>query len=166
MRPAIKRRAAMPNQKGKKKKPIGRPTKYTKAMCLQAIELGRSGASKTEIAVDLGISPTNAFYAWQEKHPEFREAIKEAEYQAMVWWERRGREATFSSSGFNATAYIFQMKNRFSEHYKNRIAHEGGDGGPIQVTFKSFTPPPGTVLIKSPTDNSLNLNKNCAHGPQ
>jgi len=91
-----------------KKKPEGRPSKYKPAVCERVIELGKTGASKFEIAGELGISITGTFYTWQEKHPEFLEAVKEAEKQAMIWWERAGREKTFNSSGFNATAYIFQ----------------------------------------------------------
>ena len=106
-------------------KQVGRPTKYTPAMCVTVIELGREGASKTEIAAELGISRQNAFYAWQEKYTEFRDAVKEAEFLAQAWWEKKGREATFNSKGFNSTAYIFQMKNRFPIDYRDRPADEG-----------------------------------------
>jgi len=98
----------------------------------------REELSKYEIAGELGISITGTFYNWQEKYPEFLEAVKESEHQAMIWWERRGREKTFESAGFNSTAYIFQMKNRFHKQYKDRIAHEGADGGPITVKIISY----------------------------
>jgi len=127
---------------------VGRPTKYKPEMCQQAIELGKIGASKQEIAMKLGISITCAFYDWQEKYPEFQEAIKEAELQAMVWWEIQGREKTFNSAGFNPTAYIFQMKNRFSSQYKDRSPQEGHNGGHITIEFKEFCPPPGSVVTQ------------------
>ncbi len=98
----------------------GRPTKYTPAMCDQIKDLARTGASKAEMALDLGIA-MSTFDLWQNNNPEFSEAVKEAEGISRGWWERQGRVATFGGvDGFNATSYIFQMKNRFSEHWRDK----------------------------------------------
>ena len=58
---------------------------------------------------------------YQEKFPEFSIAVKEALRVSQAWWEEKGREATFGAHpGYNATSYIFQMKNRFGEDWRDR----------------------------------------------
>ena len=59
-----------------------------------------------------------------DRHPEFRDAIKEAELISQVWWEELGVMGTMGEiSRFSATGYIFQMKNRFPEDYgDHRVA--------------------------------------------
>lgn len=105
------------------KKKTGRPTKYDPAMCETVIELGAKGASRAEIAMELGIH-WDTFHEWQKQHPAFSDAIKRAMQLAQGWWEKKGREATFASEGFNATSYIFQMKNRFRDEWSDRVVNE------------------------------------------
>lgn len=84
--------------------------------------------SKCEMAANLEIHYSN-FDQWQKDKPEFREAVKQAVRASQAWWESKGRQATFGGcEGFNATSYIFQMKNRFSEDWreKKEIEHQGG----------------------------------------
>ena len=114
-------------------KSVGRPSKYDPAYCATVIELGREGASKAEMTHALGVSrPT--MDGWAAQHPEFLYSVKEAIDLAQGWWEQKGREATFGGSpGFNATAFIFQMKNRFPNDWRDRQEHRhsGPNGGPI-----------------------------------
>lgn len=115
--------------------PAGRPTKYRKEMCDRVIELGAEGMGVCEIAADLGIHHST-FGAWQEQHPEFSAAVKEALRRSQAWWEGQGRVATFGGvEGFNATSYIFQMKNRFRDDWADRKQTEltGKDGGAIKT---------------------------------
>ena len=100
--------------------PAGRPSKYKPEMCDRVIELGREGMSKVEIAAELDIH-YSTFIAWQEEKPEFSASVKQAEKFSQAWWERKGREATFDSQGFNATSYIFNMKNRFSDDWRDKV---------------------------------------------
>lgn len=82
------------------------------------------GMSKAEIVLEIGIHHST-FALWQEKHPEFSAAVKEANTQAMGWWEKKGREATFGGSpGFNATSFIFNMKNRFKEDWRDKVEND------------------------------------------
>ena len=97
----------------------GRPTKYNEAFCEKVIELGKIGASKHEMQLELDIchqTMTN----WCQEHPEFLAAIKKALEFSQGWWERMGRKATFDSEGFNATSYIFNMKNRFKQDWNDK----------------------------------------------
>lgn len=105
----------------------GRPTKYDPSMCARVVELGHEGASKAEISAELGIS-RDTFNQWEKDHPEFSDASKASTAAAQAWWERRGRIATFGGyEGFNATAFIFTMKNRFPADWRDKqeVEHSG-----------------------------------------
>ena len=116
----------------------GRPTKYDPSFCDRVIECGKEGMGKCEMACELGIC-YNSFELYQEQHPEFMKAVKDAMRHSQAWWEKQGRLATFGGTdGFNATSYIFNMKNRFSNDWRDRQEREisGKDGGAIQVQSK------------------------------
>lgn len=118
--------------------PTGRPTKYDPAFCDAVIECGREGMGKAEMASELGVA-YSTFDLWTQQHPDFSEAVKEARRLSQAWWEKQGRIATFGAiDGFNATSYIFQMKNRFREDWNDTVKQEvtGKDGGPIQTEDK------------------------------
>lgn len=113
----------------------GQPTKYRPECCAIAVAKGQEGASKTEIAVACGASRKTLDY-WREKHPEFDEAMEQAEMHAQVWWEKRGRDlVTGVIEKGSATAFIFQMKNRFRADYPDRVEHTGKDGAAITLTL-------------------------------
>lgn len=95
----------------KKQNKGGRPTDYREDFCARVIELGREGKSKAQIAAALDVS-RDTVHEWTKKHPEFSDAIKRAEELALAWWEDAGQMGMMRQ-GFNATAFIFQMKNRF-----------------------------------------------------
>lgn len=54
----------------------GRPTKYKKELCEEAIKLARKGLMVYQIAKSFGIS-NKTLYNWANKYPEFKEAINE-----------------------------------------------------------------------------------------
>jgi hypothetical protein len=113
----------------------GRPTKYDPAFCARVVEFGKEGMGKCEMASELDIH-YQTFEAWQEAHPEFSTSVKAALRHSQAWWEKNGRLATFGGiDGFNATSYIFNMKNRFSDDWRDKQEREvtGANGGPIQT---------------------------------
>ena len=115
------------------KRKVGRPTKYDPKMCKTLIELGKQGMSKCEMALELDIA-YDTFDRWQNENAEFSEAVKRATRYSQAWWERQGRIATFGAiDGFNATSYVFNMKNRFRADWNDTVKNEhmGPDGGPI-----------------------------------
>lgn len=117
------------------KHPGGRPSKFDPEEMLPKLsEIGTEGGSKAEMAVALGIS-RDTFHRWIREYPEFSDSVKKAELLSQIWWEKKGREKTFDSNGFNATSFIFQMKNRFPCDWRDvrQNEHTGKDGGPIET---------------------------------
>lgn len=113
---------------------MGRPTKYDPAFCERVIDMGREGMGKCEMASELDLH-YETFEAYQAKHPDFSEAVKAALRLSQAWWEKQGRVATFGAHpGFNATSYIFNMKNRFKEDWRDKVEQE--QSGTTEVVHK------------------------------
>lgn len=101
------------------KRKDGRPTKYDPNWMIDAVlDAGRTGASKEKMAAVCGISK-ETLYKWMEEHSDFSDAVQAATDLAQVWWENFGQAATLGMiQGWNATAWIFTMKTRFPETYR------------------------------------------------
>lgn len=116
------------------KRSVGRPSEYREEYCDTVLECGKQGYSLLEMAFTVCRS-YNTFLAWQDQYPEFMTSVKQAQRLSQAWWERKGREATFGEiEGFNATSYIFQMKNRFRADWRDR--HEVEHSGTIETQTK------------------------------
>ena len=117
---------------------MARPTKYKREMCETVIACGDQGMGSREMARELDIHHST-FVAWQNEHPEFSAAVKEALNRSQAWWESKGRQATFGGvEGFNATSFIFNMKNRFPADWRDKQHVEGsGDNGEIVVKWRA-----------------------------
>lgn len=114
----------------------GRPSKYDPSFCETVIACGEQGDTLAGMAeaCDVDRSTLND---WIESHEEFSRAVKRGLQKAQAWWERKGREATFGGhDGFNATSFIFNMKNRFKEDWRDKVdhSHENPDGTAITFT--------------------------------
>jgi len=99
------------------------------------IEVGRYGGSITQVAVSIGVT-RDTLWRWSKTYEEVSDALKIAGLLSQAWWEENGRIATFGGfEGFNSTSYIFQMKNRFPEFWRDVKQNEitGAYGGPVQV---------------------------------
>lgn len=117
---------------------MARPSKYDPAFCDAVREFGKEGMGKAEIAAELEIN-RETLNEWCKLHPQFSDAIKSALDLSQGWWERKGREGAVGKvDGFNATGYIFQMKNRFRDEWNDTVKqeHTGKDGGPIETQDK------------------------------
>jgi hypothetical protein len=99
---------------------VARPSKYKAAMCDQVIELGHKGYSKAQIAREFDVSRTT-LDSWASVHPEFLNALKKAKDMALAHWEDIGRSGMGMGKDFNATVWIFSMKNRFAEDYRDLV---------------------------------------------
>lgn len=113
--------------------PGGRPTKYKKAYCKQVVEFMGQGLSKEAFAGELGVC-ARTVYNWAEDHPEFLQAIKDGETASLRFWERLGvAGAAGKVPGFNATAWIFNMKNRANWRDKQEVTGDGGGALTIRI---------------------------------
>lgn len=100
--------------------PGGRPTKYKPEYCDEVIRMSKYGASKAEMALELDVAKST-FDLWAQEHEEFSVAVKKAVEISQGWWERTGRQAAIGEiEGFNATSYIFNMKNRFKDDWRDK----------------------------------------------
>lgn len=99
----------------------GRPTKYREEMCHVVIAEMREGASKCEVAGELGISE-ETLYAWRKKHPLFSEAIQIGGQLSKQWWYKQGRK-NLENKDFNPRLWYMNMKNRHGWADKKQIDH-------------------------------------------
>ena len=106
--------------------------KWDRAYCAKVEKLGEDGLSAVEIRVELGI-PASTWRLWVQTHTDFAEAAEEADDAARAEMEKLGRRGVKMGPGFNATAYIFLMKNRWPKIYRDRQDHQitGANDGPI-----------------------------------
>ncbi len=101
----------------------GRPTKFKPEYCEMLIKhMGTSGLSYETFAPTIGVD-RDTLYHWETKHPKFSDAKKTALAQNKLFWEKIGLAGmTGQVPGFNATLWIFNMKNRHG--WRDRIETE------------------------------------------
>ena len=94
--------------------PRGQPTAYRPEYCeLLKIHMAE-GLSFESFAADCDVS-YDTLYEWERVHPEFSEAKKIGEPKNYKFWTKLGRDGSQGKiEGFNASAWIFTMKNRFN----------------------------------------------------
>jgi len=102
----------------------GRPSKYKPEFCKTVIDCGTEGKTLAAMAEACGVN-RETLNDWIVAHPAFSDAVKRGLQKAQVWWEDQGRIATFGGcEGFNATSFIFNMKNRFKEDWRDKVETE------------------------------------------
>lgn len=85
------------------------------------------GYSKEAFAGKIGVAK-QTIYNWMDQHPEFLDSVKKAEEQCRLFWEGLGIEMVMAGQG-NPTAWIFNMKNRFYEEWRDRKETDITSGG-------------------------------------
>lgn len=94
-------------------RPVGRPTTYKKKYCQLLIDHMKKGLSFEAFGAVADVSK-ETLYTWTEKHSEFLDAKRRGEQHSRLLWESIGLKASAGQiSGFSASAWIFNMKNRF-----------------------------------------------------
>lgn len=139
MTPNPKKRPKLPKIPAK----MGRPTKYLPEMCDAVVALMSEGASKIEVAHEIGISG-ETLNEWSKDNPDFSAAIKAGEAASHAWWLSKGRK-NLENKDFSATLWYMNMKNRHGWRDKTELTGNGPDGAlNIMVTYaasNSDTPP-------------------------
>lgn len=130
--------------------PVGRPTGYSPQHCFKAIALGTEGKSKAVIAANLGVS-IRTLYNWMQDHPEFLQAMEQAETLAQCWWEEAGQKGMFMQ-GFSAAVWSRSMSARFPRDWREQpkmVEHTGVNGGAIEFDVKT------TISVDKMSDRAL-----------
>ena len=106
----------MTEAKVMKEETRGAKTQYKEEYCTQVIEMMSEGQSKAEVCLNLDCC-FQTFLNWQRENPLFLESVKKGVHLSKGKWEQMGRKAAFGDvENFNATAWIFNMKNRFGKN--------------------------------------------------
>jgi hypothetical protein len=134
---------------------MARPTKYKPEFVEQARELCEQGATDREVAHALGFSETS-LYEYQNKYPEFAQALKVSKavaddrverslyrravgysFDAVKIVKNKGEEAVHipyvEHVPPDTTAMIFWLKNRRKEQWRDRHELTGSDGSPLTI---------------------------------
>lgn len=94
------------------------PAKYHPSLCDKLPEMFADGSSITQVCVRKLHVSRETYYEWKDLYPEFRVAASYGEQLSQAFHEEELDEgARGKIKNFNATAKIFQMKNRFRESY-------------------------------------------------
>lgn len=135
----------------------GQPTLYDFAFCEALIDHMSKGLSFESFGAALPslydpVAKTSikrrahrdTLYAWAKAHPEFSDAKKIGFEACQLFWERLGvMGASGKYKGFNAVAWLFNMKNRFRKDWKDRhdLNVKGSDNGGSNVQKAVFLIP-------------------------
>jgi len=110
----------------------GRPSKYKPEYCKMLKQHLIEGLSYESFAGLLGVS-RESLYEWERKFKEFADTKKQYIEAARLFWEKMGRAgASGQITGFNCTAWLFTMKNRFGYRDRQDLNIAGEGGGPIK----------------------------------
>lgn len=134
----------------------GRPTKYKPEYAEMAFRIALIGATDEELAAIFGVSETT-LNAWKKEHVEFSEALKEGKapadgkvaaslyHRALGYSHDAVKIAVDANTGAEAvvpytkhyppdtTACIFWLKNRQSDHWRDKqdLEHSGSIEHPV-----------------------------------
>lgn len=123
----------------------GRPSKYKHKYCDELIKHMKAGLSYESFAGLIGVNKTT-LYEWEKKHEAFSNAKKQGESLSLLWWEKIGIAAmlgqpvsapdgrTVSMKDFNATMWIFAMKNRHGWRDRHDVDLKAQITEPIVIT--------------------------------
>lgn len=111
----------------------GRPTDYKPEYCQMVIDHMAEGFSFEAFAGLIGVCK-QTIYNWLEQHPDFVDAKKKGFEASRMFWEKIGINQAKTGEG-SATAFIFNMKNRFKEDWNDRVInqHEGAAALSINI---------------------------------
>lgn len=135
--------------------PAGRPTSYEERFCDLLIEHMAKGYSFESFA---SVTDTckDTLYEWVKVYPQFSDARKKALDKNRFWWEKQAienilnKEETEKDSegnlrtvktSINAPIWIFNMKNRFKDEWKDKQEVETT---PSTLTVRITGPEPPT----------------------
>jgi hypothetical protein len=98
----------------------GAPDKFRKEYCKALEQHMAEGLSFRSFAGVVGVCKST-LYNWLNDNPEFLDAKDRGMEKNLFFWEKVGvKGATGQIPNFNATAYVWNKKNRFPEDWNDR----------------------------------------------
>lgn len=129
--------------------PAGRPSKYKPEFCEMLVAHMGQGYSFESFGAIVD-AHRDTLYEWEKQHPEFSDAKKKSKERCLFWWEKLGRhgamglksmkirrdgkEEEIDISRFNAAMWIYNMKCRFKENWKEDV-NSDADVKPIKLAY-------------------------------
>jgi len=117
-------------------------TKYKKEFDKIAYNLLKKGKSMAAICVEFDIS-RETLYTWIKPESQYfkeslSDSINKGRQASQLWWEDQMQNSLHLPKGesFNTTAWIFTMKNRFAEDYRDKVEAEINTKGTFGMVFK------------------------------
>lgn len=130
------RRSILRRHMAPKKLKPGQPTKYSPDHCDTLIAHMEKGYSFESFAGTIGVTRAT-LYNWADIHPQFMDAKNAGLEKGRLFWERLSILAAAGKlPGFNATAWIFTMKNRFG--WRDKIEHSGDEKKPVRIIIEDY----------------------------
>lgn len=86
--------------------------KYDPKYCQMAIDFGREGRTRMELAAEIGVV-RDTILNWEKKHKDFACALHAMEDYAVAWYQGVGRRALLGEFKFDTGLYKFLTKTRF-----------------------------------------------------
>jgi hypothetical protein len=122
---------------------MGTPNKYKPELCKKAFEVLSNGESLAAVCCELDIT-RETLRVWRNTHKDLNEAINKGLEHSQRYWENIGKMGIQGAyEKFNAAPWIFTMKNRFREDYKEEKEDKKDDS--ISVLEKIIT---GAIKVK------------------
>lgn len=106
---------------------FGRPTKYKKEYCEMLVEHMGKGYSFESFSATIG-THRDTLYEWAKVHKNFSDAKKLGREASLLFFEKMGVGGMSGKlKGFNASSWIFTVKNRHYDMYSDTINVEQDD---------------------------------------
>jgi hypothetical protein len=112
--------------------PGGQPTKYRPEYCQELIDYMSEGKSFEAFAGRVSVARCT-LYEWVKVYPEFKEAKDIAFSKCLEKWEEIGADGMYrggKDNPFQASIWIFQMKNRFG--WRDKVEQEVAVKEPVK----------------------------------
>jgi len=108
----------------RKRKPVGRPSRYKPSYCKLLVEHMALGHSAISFCNRIGLSKAQ-FHVWLDKYPEFKDAYSHAKVACLAKWEDMGLDYVIEKTTrtdkdgnitvtekINSALYALHMANR------------------------------------------------------
>ena len=128
----------------------GRPEEYDPSACIAIIVSAAKGRHMDSWAIAAGAKSRQTLYNWEERHPEFKEAMDYARLISRDFYGSAGAEATLGNiPNFNANTWATIVKNKFPDEWGQSTESSGGSTTNINFNTVNLTSDEKVNKVKS-----------------